>query len=136
MAVHRHEPDGRRFAWWLLAPSVALIATVVLAPLLFALLLSFHRAEPMVGGINMKFVGIANYVHYFVQSDLFWPAVRVTVYFTVVSLAIELVLGIAMALVLNENFAGRAFVRAIILLPWAVPTVVNARMWEWIFAGS
>lgn len=136
MALDKREPDGQRFAWWLLSPSVALIATVVLAPLLFALFLSFHQAEPMVGGINMKFVGIANYAHYFVQSDLFWPAVRVTVYFTVVSLAIELVLGIAMALVLNENFVGRAFVRAVILLPWAVPTVVNARMWEWIFAGS
>lgn len=136
MFLRRPDPNGRKLARWLLAPSVILIATVVLAPLLFAFFLSFQEAEPTVGGINMRFVGIANYVHHFATSDLFWPAVRVTVYFTVVSLAIELVLGIAIALVLNERFAGRSFVRAIILLPWAVPTVVNARMWEWIFAGS
>ncbi len=136
MAATRPEPDGRRLAWLLLGPAIVLIGAVVVAPLLFALFLSLHQAEPMVGGIDARFVGISNYVRYFAQSDLFWPAVRVTVYFTAVSLAVELVLGIAMALVLNERFVGRAFVRAIILLPWAVPTVVNARMWEWIFAGS
>ncbi|MGE5586551.1 MAG: carbohydrate ABC transporter permease [Bacillota bacterium] len=136
MSIKRRDADGRRLARWLLAPSMALIATVVVAPLLFALFLSFQEAEPRVGGINMRFVGLANYAHYFVRSDLFWPAVRVTIYFTAVSLAVELVLGIAMALVLNEKFAGRSLVRAIILLPWAVPTVVNARMWEWVFAGS
>lgn len=136
MSIKRRDANGRSLARWLLAPSMALIATVVVAPLLFALFLSFQEAEPRVGGINMRFVGLANYAHYFVRSDLFWPAVRVTIYFTVVSLAVELVLGIAMALVLNEEFAGRSLVRAIILLPWAVPTVVNARMWEWIFAGS
>ncbi len=136
MRPRKSEPDGRRFAMWLLLPSAILVATVVIAPLFFALFLSFHEAEPTVGGINMKPVGLANYIDYFANSDLFWPAVRVTVYFTVVSLAVELVLGIAMALVLNENFKGRAVVRALILLPWAVPTVVNARMWEWIFAGS
>ncbi|MDI7247822.1 MAG: sugar ABC transporter permease [Bacillota bacterium] len=136
MSIKRRDANGRSLARWLLAPSMALIATVVVAPLLFALFLSFQEAEPRVGGINMRFVGLANYAHYFVRSDLFWPAVRVTIYFTAVSLAVELVLGIAMALVLNEEFAGRSLVRAIILLPWAVPTVVNARMWEWIFAGS
>ncbi|MGE5573290.1 MAG: carbohydrate ABC transporter permease [Bacteroidota bacterium] len=136
MSIKRRDANGRRLARWLLAPSMALIATVVVAPLLFALFLSFQEAEPRVGGINMRFVGLANYAHYFVRSDLFWPAVRVTIYFTAVSLAVELVLGIAMALVLNEKFAGRSLVRAIILLPWAVPTVVNARMWEWVFAGS
>jgi len=132
----KRDPEGRRLAWWLLSPSVILILAVVIGPLLFAFYLSFHEAEPMVGGINTRFVGLANYVYYFAQSDLFWPAVRVTVYFTVVSLLVELVLGIAMALVLNAKFVGRSFVRAIILLPWALPTVVNARMWEWIFAGS
>ncbi|MCR4402228.1 MAG: sugar ABC transporter permease [Firmicutes bacterium] len=136
MLLRAHDASERRLAWWLLAPSVALIVLVVIGPLLFALYLSFQDAEPTVGGISMRFVGLANYVHHLVQSDLFWMAVRVTVYFTLVSLGVELILGIAIALVLNERFWGRSVVRAMILLPWAVPTVVNARMWEWIFAGS
>ncbi|HHW14997.1 MAG TPA: sugar ABC transporter permease [Firmicutes bacterium] len=80
-------------------------------------------------------MGFANFNAIF-RTLLFWQAVRVTLYFTVVSLAIELVLGIGMALVLNQPFKGRSLVRSLILLPWAVPTVVNARMWEWIYAGS
>lgn len=131
-----YEASSRRLARWLLSPSILIILTVVVFPLLFAFYLSLHRAEPTAGGIQKEFVGIANYVHFFLKSDLFWPAVRVTFFFTVVSLAIELVLGITIALVLNQEFRGRSLLRALMLIPWALPTVVNARMWEWIFAGS
>lgn len=136
MAPHARELDDYRLARRLLAPSAILIVLVVIAPLVFAFVLSLHEAEPMVGGIEMKPVGFSNYAYFLTKSGLFWPSVRVTIYFTVVSLLVELVLGIAMALVLDADFPGRSFMRAIILIPWALPTVVNARMWEWIFSGS
>lgn len=132
----RSEPEPRRLAAWLLAPSVAILVLVVVFPLLFALYLSLHQAEPTGGGITLQWKGLANYTQFLFHDDLFWPAVRLTFYFTVVSLLIELALGIGMALVLNQEFRGRNWVRALVLLPWAVPTVVNARMWQWIYAGA
>lgn len=136
MRIIRQELSSKQLAWILLLPSIIIILCVVIGPLVFAFYLSFYKAEPIIGGISTKFIGFSNYIYYFLKDPLFWSSVRVTTYFTVVSLVIELILGISMALVLNKNFIGRSFVRSIILLPWALPTVVNARMWEWIYAGS
>ena len=136
MSIRRRELSSKQLALILLLPSILIILCVVIGPLVFAFYLSFFKAEPIIGGISTKFIGFSNYIYYFLKDPLFWSAVRVTTYFTVVSLVIELILGISMALVLNKSFIGRSFVRSIILLPWALPTVVNARMWEWIYAGS
>jgi ABC-type sugar transport system permease subunit len=136
MSIRRQELSSKQLALILLLPSILIILCVVIGPLVFAFYLSFFKAEPIIGGIYTKFIGFSNYIYYFLKDPLFWSAVRVTTYFTVVSLVIELILGISMALVLNKSFMGRSFVRSIILLPWALPTVVNARMWEWIYAGS
>jgi len=136
MSTRRQELSSKQLALILLLPSILIILCVVIGPLVFAFYLSFFKAEPIIGGISTKFIGFGNYIYYFLKDPLFWSAVRVTTYFTVVSLVIELILGISMALVLNKSFIGRSFVRSIILLPWALPTVVNARMWEWIYAGS
>ena len=136
MSIRRQELSSKQLALILLLPSILIILCVVIGPLVFAFYLSFFKAEPIIGGISTKFIGFSNYIYYFLKDPLFWSAVRVTTYFTVVSLVIELILGISMALVLNKSFIGRSFVRSIILLPWALPTVVNARMWEWIYAGS
>lgn len=136
MSIRRQELSSKQLAWILLLPSILIILCVVIGPLVFAFYLSFYKAEPIIGGISTKFVGFSNYIHYFLKDPLFWSSVRITTYFTVVSLVLELILGISMALVLNKSFIGRPLVRSIILLPWALPTVVNARMWEWIYAGS
>ncbi len=133
---HRREISPRRLGAVLLLPSILVILCVVVGPLVFALFLSLHQAEPTVGGITTRWLGFGNYRYFFLETPVFWQSVKITFYFTVVSLAVELVLGIWMAMVLNRSFVGRSFVRGIILLPWALPTVVNARMWEWIFAGS
>ncbi|MBI2263784.1 MAG: sugar ABC transporter permease [Armatimonadetes bacterium] len=122
-----------------LTPAFVLVLGVVLVPLLLTLFLSFHDATVMGGGaISTKFVGFQNYAHFLFGKDAarFWQAVRTTGYFTTLSLALELLLGISAALILHREFVGRAWVRSLILLPWAVPTVVNARMWQWIFNGE
>jgi len=123
-----------RLAWLLVSPSVLVVFAVTILPLLLALALSFTKAHVARGGIQWEFLGLDNYLR-FLTKDTFWQSVRVTTFFTFVSLIIELVLGISMALVLNQEFVGRAIVRSLILLPWALPTVVNARMWAWIFDG-
>lgn len=117
---------------WMVAPAVIVTAIVVLVPLLYALYLSLSHAEIRVvegrGGVVSEFAGLDNYL-YFLRDSAFWASVRVTLYFTIVSLMLEVVFGIGIALVLNEEFPGRAIVRSLLILPWAVPTVVNARLW-------
>jgi len=124
------------FALSLISPAALIVIIVVLAPLLYAFFLSLNKAGIIVvagrGGVHTQFVGLKNYL-YFLNDSSFWYSVRVTLYFTVTSLFVELIAGTIIALILNEPFRGRGIVRALIILPWAVPTVVNARMWGLIY---
>ncbi len=128
--------SDRLFVFLSLAPSILITMVVVFLPLFYALYLSFNNAEVVViggkGGVQTEWIGLSNYF-YFLQDKAFWQGVRVTTYFTMVSLAVELTLGIIVALVLNQEFFGRGLVRALLILPWAVPTVVNARLWGLIY---
>ncbi|WP_142212696.1 carbohydrate ABC transporter permease [Streptomyces sp. SLBN-118] len=82
-----------------------------------------------------RFVGLDNYRDVFTgqQADLFWNAFDNTTFFTFTTVAIEIILGLAMALVMHRAMRGRALVRAAILVPWAIPTAVSALLWRWIF---
>ena len=67
------------------------------------------------------------------KDTFFWESVRATGYYLVVSVAIEIILGLAIAVLLNQKFKGRGFFRALLIIPWAVPSVVNGIMWKWIY---
>jgi multiple sugar transport system permease protein len=92
-----------------------------------------------------QFVGLENYrdlygsgplLEQFINGDGFWNALRVSLIYTFVSVPIELVLGLGLALLLNRDFTGKYFAQAAILFPWAIPTVINARIWAWMFNGQ
>jgi len=80
---------------------------------------------------HFEFTGIKNYLSMFTDK-YFFNAIKLTIYFTIVTVFAEIVLGTAMSLVLNQDFKGRGFVRGIMILPWALPSVVNGIMWKWI----
>lgn len=82
-----------------------------------------------------NFVGLDNY-KYFLKESRFWEATGYTLKFTIVSVFIELVLGLMIALIINRNFKGRGIVRASVLIPWALPTVVAALMWKFLYDGQ
>jgi multiple sugar transport system permease protein len=87
--------------------------------------------------ITPNFVGLSNYSYYFGGSDsTFWGALGYTFIFTVLSVSIELVLGILIALIISRSFRGIGVVRAAILVPWAIPTVVAAMMWRFLYDGQ
>jgi multiple sugar transport system permease protein len=113
-----------------LAPALAVMGGIADYPLLQVFYLSLHR-RLLIFDIN-RFIGLENY-RFLWQDDRFWNALRNTVYFTGVSVLAETLLGLGIALLLNRPFGWRNGVRTLILLPWAIPTVVSARMWEWIF---
>jgi trehalose/maltose transport system permease protein len=125
-------------AWWFLAPLLGVLALVAGWPLLRSIWFSFTDAD-LSWLADARFVGIENYLvrdggaWYGILADpLWWDAVANTVYFAVVSVAIETVLGLAIALVLHASFRGRGLVRAAVLIPWAIPTIVSAKMWGWM----
>lgn len=113
-----------------LAPALIIIAAVALYPILHVVYLSLHR-KLLIFGIH-RFIGLENYV-YLLQDARFWRSLGNTLYFVLLSTGLEMLLGLATALVMHQPRPGKVFIRAAVLVPWAIPTVVSARMWEWIY---
>jgi hypothetical protein len=90
-----------------------------------------HQRWSLIAG-ERAFVGFENYAR-LAHDSRFWNALGTTAYFTGVSVALELALGLAIAVLLHRAFPGKGLMRAILLIPWAVPTAVSARMWEWMY---
>ncbi len=119
------------FAFLLNAPALIAIVLLVGYPIAYSAWISLHKynlKRPRV----FDFVGFDNYLNLF-QSDEFRSALWITVVFTTLVVPLVVILGILFALLLNEKFPGCGFVRALILLPWAIPPVVNGLMWQWIY---
>jgi multiple sugar transport system permease protein len=121
-----------RQAWALLLPLLVIILTVTGYPLISTVRLSFTDASLTGRHVAQHWVGFENYAYVFTDPD-FGDAFRRTLYFTFVSVGVEILLGVLVALLLNREFAGRTIVRAIMVLPWALPTIVNAMMWRLIY---
>lgn len=114
------------------------LALVAAWPLLRTIWLSFTDAN-LLKLDKAKWVGFQNFLthedgHWYgvLADPQWWKAVRNTLSFTVVTVSIETVLGLIIALVLHREFRGRGFVRAAVLIPWAIPTIVSAKMWGWM----
>lgn len=117
-------------AWLLFAPALLGVATVVGYPFLRTLFVSLYDA-PLLGR-DYLWLGLGNYLAALRNTDFLAGALH-TLYFSVTSVVLELILGIAVALLLDRQFVGRRLVRALLVLPLALPTVVNAAMWRWIY---
>jgi ABC-type sugar transport system permease subunit len=154
---HKHKKnalsDGQgRLAWILLAPTLLVILVVAGIPVAMSIRESFFQTnsgvDPNTGMIagGEKFVGLQNFTDIFAGGnpvvgnygtiDRFWNAFLNTTFITIVCVLIETVLGVAMALIMAKAFRGRGIVRAGILVPWAIPTIVSALMWKLIFDSS
>jgi trehalose/maltose transport system permease protein len=127
-----------RTAWLFLAPMLVVLALVAAWPLVRTLFFGFTNAT-LIDMDHYEFIGLANFL---AREDGQWfglltypqslRALRNTLLFAVVSVSIETVLGVAIALAVNAHLPGRALMRAAMLVPWAIPTVVSAKMWAWM----
>jgi multiple sugar transport system permease protein len=115
----------------MLAPALAVIGLVAAYPIGYAIWLSLNEYSVRVEGLS-RFVGFDNYSEALGSAE-FWEAMQTTFVFTAASVGLELVIGLAMALVMNEAFRGRALLRAVVLVPWAILTVVTAITWRTMF---
>jgi multiple sugar transport system permease protein len=117
-------------AWLLMLPLLVVMIAVIGWPLIDTVRLSFTDARLV--GTEGTFVGLANYAKMLGGSN-FLRAFVTTTWFAVVSVTAEMVLGVLAALLLNQQFRGRTALRALMILPWALPTVVNATLWRLIY---
>ena len=126
--------QDRRTAWLLVLPSLAVILGVTLWPIIYTFILSFFHAPT---GINQvrTFVSLGNYIE-MLKDQTFWETIGRTMYFTVVSVSVEMVLGMAVALLIHSHPWGWKFLRFSLIIPWAVPTIVNGAMWRWIYSAD
>ncbi|WP_267243407.1 carbohydrate ABC transporter permease [Streptomyces sp. PR69] len=119
----------RRLAWLLCAPAVLVMAAVTAYPIGYAVYLSLQRHDLRFPD-QAEFVGLSNYVAV-LSSPFWWEAFWVTLFITAVSVAVELVLGLALAMVMHRTLFGRGAVRTAILIPYGIVTVVAAFSWQY-----
>jgi ABC-type sugar transport system permease subunit len=138
--VPRAEPRGveqreARLGWLLVLPAVGTILLIALFPLAWTVWESLHLHDLRMPWLGRPFIGLDNYIE--ALGDLrFREALVHTLLFTVASVTLELALGCVLALAMNRAFRGRGLVRAAILVPWAIPTVVAALIWRFMFDGD
>jgi multiple sugar transport system permease protein len=144
-----------RWAAWLLAPTILALAVVIVYPIISAVIMSFQKdagLDPATGLFTEGGpAGFSNYVHWIFQQcaapgggtaacppgtlgSQFWSATGTTFFFAIVTVTLETVLGFWMAVIMARAFKGRSLVRAAVLVPWAIPTAVTAKLWLFIFA--
>ena len=122
--------DQALFGYVLLLPAAVLMVILVGVPFLRALWLSFHKK--LLGAEDAPWIGLQNYST-LISDPTFWQAVENTFIFTLASIACKLVLGVSIALVLNEALPLRNLWRSIVMLPYAMPTLVSVLVWKWMF---
>src|SRR4051812_35318461 len=121
----------RRAALLFLLPMVAVLALVAGWPLARTIWFAFTDAN-LNNLEEHQFIGLDNFF-YLVQDPAWWNAVWNTVVFAAISVLLETILGLIVALTLNAHLPGRGLLRAAVLIPWAIPTVVSAQMWGWMY---
>ena len=121
----------KRLAFWMVSPSMLLIALVAAYPIIYAIWLSLHEYSVRVAGLS-RWAGLRNYTTA-LQDNEFWSALVTTLVFTASSVFLELLIGLAMALAMHAAFRGQGVLRTVVLVPWAILTVVTGIMWRTIF---
>src|SRR6266478_269004 len=122
------------FAYLLNAPSLLAVLLLAAYPIVYSAWISLHKyslKRPRV----FDFVGFSNYLQ-ILQSQEFWSALLVTLEFTALVVSLVVILGLAIAILLNRRFPGCGLLRGLILLAWAIPPVVNGLMWQWIYDSN
>jgi multiple sugar transport system permease protein len=139
-----------RLGLFLVTPTIILLIIVIGYPVIKAIVMSFQKDQGLDKATGMFVTGgsagFSNYTHWILQrcgtvscppgtlGSQFWGSVGTTFFFTAATVVIELVLGMWMALVMNRAFRGRGLLRASVLVPWAIPTAITAKLWYFIFA--
>ncbi|MCC6147900.1 MAG: sugar ABC transporter permease [Anaerolineaceae bacterium] len=115
----------------MMAPAMAAMALFILYPIGYSVWLSLHRVDFLRPQAGRPFIGLQNYLKLF-SDAAFWNAAQITLVYTTVAVVVSFIIGLATALLLNEQFRGRILARSIVIIPWAVPYVAAILIWKWM----
>ena len=124
-----------RMGWGFSAPALIVIAAVTIFPIVYSVIMSLNNVTVTGSGFTLDGFTFSNY-NLLLHAALWRDALFFTVYYTVVTVIVELVLGTCIALVLERLVAGRGYMMALLLLPWSMITVINAELWAYIYNGT
>jgi len=119
----------QKAGYLLILPSILLIFALLVYPVTYGIWLSFFKKHSFFP--EQRFVGISNYIYIFTNSD-FWKSVWYGTVYSVSTISFQIIVGVIAALIVNETFKGRNFVRGVILFPYVIPTVVAIILWKWL----
>lgn len=122
----------KKLGYLMVLPSLIIIVCFALYPVAQAFWISLHTYKLNMPGLGQPFVGLQNYIG-LLQDERFLRALYNTFYFSFWSVLLEFIIGLAIALLINRAFVGRGIVRAAVLVPWAIPTVISATMWKFMY---
>jgi multiple sugar transport system permease protein len=124
-----------RLGWGFSAPALIVIAAVTVFPIVYSVVMSFNNVTVSGNGFSLDGFTVSNY-NLLIHAALWRDALFFTVYYTVVTVIFELILGTCIALVLERLVAGRGWMMALLLIPWSMITVINAELWNYIYNGT
>jgi len=134
-AIRKHFIDNERVLGWAMSlPALLAILAIILIPMIQSVGQSFEQLD-LARPADNAFIGLQNYIN-LLKDTRYTQSLISTFRFSIISVILELVLGVGIAVVLNKNFVGRGFVRGLMILPWAMPSIVNAAMWKWIYNAN
>ncbi|MGO1319246.1 MAG: carbohydrate ABC transporter permease [Galactobacter sp.] len=129
------EKQRARTAWWFATPALIVIGLVTIFPVIYSVVLSFANVEIGYEGFGIKSFTTDNYGALF-QSSAWYQALGFTVLYTVITVGVELVLGMLVALVLERLGVTRGWMLALLLIPWSLVTIVSAQLWKYIYDAT
>ena len=132
MRVSKLERSNAIAGYFLIAPAMLVIGLVTIFPILYSVWMSLNHIQSTVNGFQFTFNGVTNYVKIF-NYQPFWQALSFTTMYAIVTVFIELALGLLVALALNQPIKGRGIAVAVMLIPWTLITVISAQMWHYIY---
>ena len=121
-----------KIGYYFLLPTIIFSVIVVLYPILKTVYISFFDYKIQTMALGPKFIGLNNYIAIF-SDEHFIKTLIWTIQFTVISVTLELIIGMALALLMNRKIFGQGLIRTTILIPWAIPTIVSGMMWAYLF---
>jgi multiple sugar transport system permease protein len=124
-----------RMGWAFSAPALIVIAAVTIFPIVYSVIMSLNNVTVTGSGFSLDGFTFSNY-NLLIHSSLWRDALIFTLYYTLVTVIVELILGTCIALVLERLAAGRGWMMALLLIPWSMITVINAELWAYIYNGT
>ena len=124
-----------RMGWAFSAPALLVIAAVTIFPIVYSVIMSLNTVTVTGSGFSLDGFTFSNY-NLLIHSSLWRDALFFTLYYTLVTVVVELILGTCIALVLERLAAGRGWMMALLLIPWSMITVINAELWAYIYNGT